>query len=112
MTISTFELHLGATGHGTIIVNGVDISDQVTGIALVSRPREVTKLTVELVGEGPIEGLGDVTVVRSSKTLAAFLANIDADELEKAALARLDGFGDANATQAMLHVLSEWAGAL
>lgn len=109
MTISSFELRVGATGNGNVVVNGVDLSDQVTGVALVARPREVTKLTLELVGEGPVEGLGEVTVVRSSAGLAAFLANIDPDELEQAALTRLGGLGDGSLTAAMLTVLAEWA---
>lgn len=109
MTISRFEINLGATGRGSIVVNDVDIADQVTGLALVARPGEVTKLTLELVGEGPIEGLGEVTLVRSSATLAAFLRNIDPDELEKAALGRLGGLGDGNLTAAMLEVLAEWS---
>lgn len=109
MTISKFELNVGATGQGSVVLDGVDISAKVTGLSLVSRPREVTKLTLELVADGPVEGFGEVLVVRSSETLTAFLANIDPDELEQAALARLGGLGDGSLTAAMLTVLAEWA---
>lgn len=107
MTISSFELHLGATGQARAVVNGVDISDHVSGVALVSRPREVTKLTIELIGEGPVEGLGEVSIIRSPMPMAQFLRGIDADELERVALERV-GMGD-SLTKTMLDLLAEWA---
>lgn len=41
--------------------------------------------------------------------IVEFLAAIDPDELEKAALARLESFDDTTATAHMLELLSEWA---
>lgn len=109
MSIASFSVTAGATGTRQVVINGVDLSDQVGGLGVVCRHGTVTKLTVELFGDGPIEGLGDVTIVRGAAPLAAFLANIDPEELERVALSRLEGLGDGNLTRAMLAVLAEWA---
>lgn len=109
MGLSRFELDVAAVRGGKVVVDGVDISDRTAGLVLKARPGEVTRLIVELYGEGPVEGLGHVEFVNATAPLAEFFAAIDPEELEKAALDRLDGFGDRSATQAMLDVLSEWA---
>lgn len=63
--------------------------------------------------EAAFEGLARVSVAEASDpgpAAAIFLAAIDAEELERAALARPDlGTGPQSLTQAMLLQLQEWA---
>lgn len=107
MSSVRFELDLYLNGTGRLVVDGTDISTQVRSISVDSRVGQPPRLLVEQIGEGHIEGVAELTVV-APLDLAAFFRDIDPEELEKAALARL-GFGEDNATRAMLDVLSDWA---
>lgn len=108
MSLSRFELELNANGPGRVVIDGVDISDRAAGVLVDARPGQPPRLVVELVGEGGIEGLGEALASSPASDLAEFFASIDPEELEKAALSRL-GFGDSDATQAMLDILRDWA---
>lgn len=73
---------------------------------------EATKVYLEIAGTGAVEGDGIVHVVApaSRATIADWLATIDPDELEKAALDRMSGLGGGSTGEAMLAVLRGWAG--
>lgn len=107
--IAEFQIQTTLAGAERIVIDGVDISDRVSSFALVSRPGEVTRLTVELRACGPVEGLADVAFIAPAVDLAHFFAGIDADELERVALDSLGAFDDVGATQAMLNTLAAWA---
>jgi len=107
MTLSQFRIELRPNGASAVVVDEVDISDRVGGLSLFAHPGGPARLTVELLGEGGIEGLGEVTATRNSD-LAEFFDNIDAEELERVALERV-GFGNSNVTQTMLDILRDWA---
>lgn len=108
MTLSRFELKLAANGTGQVVIDGVDISERVGALRLDVAAPQAPRLAVELVGEGTVEGLAEVTFQSPGVDLGRFFANLDPEELEKEALGRL-GFDDANVTQAILSVLTDWA---
>lgn len=111
--MSTFRLVLPAvSGPGSSIeVDGQPVKN-VRSIAVKAEVGEATKLYVEMIGEGTIEGEGVVHVVRDDNrsTVADWLANIDPDELEKAALDHMGGLAGGSTGAAFLDVLRGWAG--
>lgn len=105
--LATFQVLAGATG-GRIVVNGQDVTGQVAGARLDLDPRDVPRLTLQLLGAGEVEGEGIVQITRDGQAeAAAWLAGLDPEALGAEALNR-GGFGRSPAA-AMLEVLVEWA---
>jgi hypothetical protein len=103
------RVKLGATGHGLVEVDGIDLSGKVAALAFDARAgTTVNKLLLELVGDVDLEALAQVTVMRTGRKYAEVLAEVDAAALEAEALRRLEGFDDRSLTEVMLAVLGEW----
>lgn len=111
-------MRITATGRSaTVEVDGRDIGRSLSGIRLehwAGQPPELT-LAVSPAAVGEVfEGMARVVVGQQpdpGPAASAFLAAVDAGELERTALARvdlLDG-GQHEMTRAMLTVLGEWA---
>lgn len=105
-----------------VAIDGVDITDRLLGLQVSQRARELPTVILDVLpgsGQGPIaelDGLAKVYVATEEDPLdpgpaaAAFLAAIDAELLEKAALSRLDLQNEAyGLTRAMLATLVEWS---
>lgn len=109
--MTPFRITPSPVGVGTVEIDGRPVAG-VRSVAVKAEAGEATKVYVELTGEGTIEGEGIVHVVTpgSRSAVADFLAAIDPDELEKAALDRMRGFGGGSTGAAMLDVLRGWAG--
>lgn len=111
--MTPFRLVLPLVGTPEIEVDGKRVSNA-RSVAVKAEVGEATKVYVELVGEGTIEGEGIVHVVRDGvdtrDTLTDWLAQIDPAELETAALARMGGLGGGTTGEAVLDVLRGWAG--
>lgn len=111
--MTAFKLFFPAAGGpGTKIeIDGKPVLNA-TSIAVKTAIGEVTKVYVEMLGEGTVEGEGIVHVVRdgTADSIAAWLAQIDPDELEKATLERFGLLGDGSVGASMLEVLGRWAG--
>ena len=111
--MTPFRIVLPAANPGAtqIEVGGHPVTN-VRSVAVKAEAGEATKLYLELVGDGTVEGDGIVHVVTpaSRDAVAVWLAAIDPDELEKAALDRMSGFGGGSTGAAMLEVLRGWAG--
>lgn len=61
------HLEIDRSGFGKTIVGGVDISNQVTGIAVWIEPGEPTRVEVRVVGDVSLDAKeADVTLVRSA----------------------------------------------
>ncbi|MFC7219664.1 hypothetical protein ACFQLX_16050 [Streptomyces polyrhachis] len=105
----------GSVG-GWVEVDGLDVSRQVSGYSLRQRAGQAVDLVLHLspAGQGEFDGLVRVAIGVShdpGPAAAAFLAAIDARELERHVLARhdlLDG-GPYEMTRGMLGLLREWA---
>lgn len=80
------------------------------GETVIEAHGEATKVYLELLGYGTIEGEGIVHVVKGGSDIGEWLSQIDPDELEKAALDRMGGFGSPSTGAAVLEVLRGWAG--
>ncbi|MCX4858329.1 hypothetical protein [Streptomyces canus] len=101
---------------GTVVLDGRDISDNVSGYQLSRRAGlpAVLVLYVSPLVTDDFEGLAHVVVgdpPDPGPAAAAFLDAIDAGELERHVLARhdlMDG-GPHELTRAMLQLLREWA---
>lgn len=110
--MSTFRLTLPLVGgrDTKIEVDGKPVSDACS-IAVKSEVGGATKVYIELVAGGTLEGEGIVHVVKDGTTAVAdWLAMIDPDELEQAALAGMGALSGLSTGAAMLEVLRGWAG--
>lgn len=110
-----FSITAHPNGTGQLVVDGKDISRQVTGVAFQTRGYgHPPLLQLTLLGEGTIEGLGEVQLVRSQdgpdgEMIASFLSSLDAHQLEKDVLegmGLLEGDGESNFTTALLKRLA------
>lgn len=93
-----FRVSLGLLGRGKVEVDGRDVSEQVRGLSVTARTDEPTRLYLEHVGEGEIEGEGIVHVVSDldqRQVVAQFLASLDVEAVEKDVLNESGGYGDA-----------------
>ncbi|WP_180685915.1 hypothetical protein [Streptomyces gossypiisoli] len=107
------------TAHGdtaTVEIDGERVNPHAVGAYTVSQlPGEPAHVVLHLTDqdETRFAGLARVSVADvpdPGPAAAVFLAAIDAEELERAALARADlGTGPHSLTQAMLTQLGEWA---
>lgn len=111
MSTAHFEITTDAVGHGSVVINGEDVSRRVSGVAVVAEAGQATVVTLRHVGgTAEISGEGIVRVQGDADGIAGFLDGIDAQALEAEVLARLGGFGAASSTMgAVLDVLKEWA---
>lgn len=108
--MTPFRLVLPAASPGAEIeVDGKPVTNAVS-VAVKAEVGHVTKLYLELVGDGTIEGEGIVHVVKPGPNVGEWLSHIDPDELEKAALDRMGGLDGGSTGAAMLAVLRGWAG--
>lgn len=115
MGLARFRAHLD----GPAI--GLDVNDEpvpaVRAMALQVARGQVPRLILELDADGVLEGEGIVEVRReeaaagvdAGPAVAAWLANIDAEELSKAAMERMDWGEDADVVVQALAVLRSWA---
>lgn len=88
MAMAKFRLNLTPAGIGsTVEINGVDQADHVRALALRSQHKEITTLTLELIGEAVVEGEGIVEVARQPNDedlrgyLLEWLSEVDADQI-------------------------------
>ena len=111
--LAEFRVNVSATGRGAVEVNGEDVSGRVSAVEFASRVGQPPLLRLFMVAEGEISGRGVVQVVPDGQPagtdVAAFLADIDPDLLEKEVLRRC-GWGNDNTMEVALAVLQEWAG--
>lgn len=110
-SIQKFEIDLSAVGERRVVVNGVDLSDQVSRVTVDTQALAVPIVYLEGHGIGTITGEGVVIErVDDRESVVAFLEAVDPDRLEKVALegAGLEGTA-AGPTEAMLETLKRWA---
>lgn len=109
-----FAITTDASGHGTISVDGHDLSKEVLGFELVVASGERPSLVVHMPGAGEVVGNGLVTVMRDPteqemrERLGAWLAELDPAVIDAEASARLTGMRDSYAAR-VIEVLAEAA---
>lgn len=112
MGLVPFDISV-APANNRVIVDGQDISSQITRVTIDAQGHDVPKVFVEMIGEGRIVGEGIITQVLDldpREAVLEFLNNIDAGALEGAALERCGGFGSDETTgQAFINALIEMA---
>jgi hypothetical protein len=105
-------------GKPSVIVGDHEVRDYLAGIQIIADPIMGTRVQLEVpqhrLDRVEFEGLAVVEINTYADdpgpAAAAFLSAIDAGELEKAALARLDLDSEEHATtRAILRQLIEWA---
>lgn len=106
-------------GSPTITIDGQDVKNDVAGIVIEMDPKHTPRVTLTVpadrVQATHFEGLAVTELMTVAQpdpgpAAAAFLAAIDAETLEKAAMNRLDLLnGPHELTKAMLRQLTEWA---
>jgi hypothetical protein len=105
------QLEVDALGYGTVVVDGIDLSDQVSRMTLDARVGEPTVLYLEAKRGGVIQAQGLVLDRTSGdEEVLQFLRSIDPPALEAEALGMLGlGLeGVATVPEAMLAVLQKW----
>ena len=114
--IRQVELDLNAFGHGTCVIDGVDVSSFVGRVTVDadSRGDTLTRVYLELAAGHQITAeLEALVSVKSDPDaeILAFLRNCDAIALEAEAMAKLDGLNGTitSPTVAILATLQEWA---
>lgn len=111
MSTASFRLIVGPVGLGSVEVNGEDISNLVSGAAVVAEVDQPTVVTLRHVGDtAEISGQGIVQVRPAGDTdgIAAFLESIDPKELERVVLEGL-GPGSGSPIAEALDHLKRWA---
>lgn len=107
-----FDIEVDALGAGRCEVNGVDVSKQVSGVAVVAEPGQPTVVTLRHIGTVEISGDGIVQVMpaESEDAVVSFLDQIDAKELERVTFERMGGgLGGGSPIAEALDQLKEWA---
>ena len=107
--------HIGivvdALGHGTVAVDGCDLTHAVQGISLDVRAGQITRVLLELSPSAvTVDGMAVVEQAVPAdmlEQLGRLLAAVDPVTLEQRALAVEDLTGDAPVTRAILTVLGE-----
>lgn len=107
--------HIGivvdALGHGTVAVDGCDLTHAVQGISLDVRAGQITRVLLELAPSAvTVDGMAVVEQAVPAdmlEQLGRLLAAVDPATLERRALAVEDLTGDAPVTRAILTVLGE-----
>lgn len=109
-----FAIDIDDTGHGTISVDGHDLSKDVLGFELVVASGDRPRLVVHMPGAGEVVGNGLVTVMRDPteeemrERLGDFIAALNPAELDVAVSARMTSMRDSYAAK-VLEVLAEAA---
>lgn len=111
------KIKMKGPGRAEILLHGVDIAPDLVGFQLTASPTDVPELVLLVGGRTSsgtdYEGMTRVVVGEQpdpGPAAAAFLAAIDAEALEKAALNRPDLDSERyGGTRAMLAQLIEWA---
>lgn len=104
-----FEVELTPIGRGgKVIVNGEDVSNQTSGVAVFSKVGEVTTLQVMTYAEGVVKGEGVVEVyVDNQRGLSEWLRQVNRSKVDELALARGGWGSDATLTDNVIEVLLE-----
>ena len=111
MTFANFDIHLPAAGRGArIVVNGEDVSDRCSRVAVESAAGEVTRVYLTSFAEGRIQGEGVVEVripadVDQREAVLEFLDNLDPSVIEQEVLASMGGLDGGSTGEAFLTVL-------
>lgn len=97
----------------TVELNGETVTAPLSAIAFQHRPGEPPRLALEVAGDGIVEGEGVVTVGPACDhddrdAVVAFLANIDAEQLNTAVMERM-GWGSGSTMAVALEVLRDMA---
>jgi hypothetical protein len=106
---------LDALGHGTVTVDGQDLTDSLCGVEVRSIRGEPTQVALHAARPVEYDGPALVTVVQHEQgsdpaAIGTWLSQVDPARLEQAALQRPDiGSGRHALTQALLTTLAEWA---
>lgn len=110
-SFATYELALGATGAGRVMVNGEDVSHSVAGVEVHAAPGRGTVLRLHMKpGVASLAGDGIIHIVEREASLegmADWLAAVDVSELDRLALDEVEGGESLTATA--LRILSRWA---
>lgn len=106
MANAQVRLELAPNGGGRVWVNGQELTELVTGWAMVNNPPSAPQLQLTLaVGAGEVEGLAAVAEVQPGvfdlDAVVAFLGMLDPAQLEADVLAGL-GYGDSGSYTAKL----------
>ena len=111
-TLPAVHVATDAFGHGTVTVDGHDLSNQITAggvtIQVGNQKDRITKVYVELMGGVTYDGPAEVTIVQGAHAVE-FLQSVNPDHLAKAALTR--GF-NRNPIEVALEVLIGMAQAI
>lgn len=117
MGLTPFEIVLPAGGlPAKIVIDGTDVSNNVSRVTVDMHASDrIPKVFLEMPGEGVLQGEGIVTQVVQVESqqdqrelMEAFLANLDPDLLESAALEKCGGLGGFRTGEAFLEVLKEY----
>jgi hypothetical protein len=110
MTTARFTIETDAVGFSRIAINGQDRTKEVSGYRVESVLGQPTVVTLWQSAKGEIQGEGIVYVEpHGSEDLAAFVEQLDPEEVEKAAIERDALDPTKSLTQHMLDVVADAA---
>lgn len=111
--LAKFEID-AAPGNTKVVVNGTDLTSNVTHLQLELAPGQLPRLTLRMTADGRIEGEGVVAVQSAqddvTQIVLDLVAGIDAEEWTRLAMNGIATLGTSPAEsfkQALLEMLSE-----
>lgn len=116
MHAASFDLTFGHFGPEKVFINGNDVTEAIAGVSFLSQDGQPPLIRLGLkpgIELHTIAGEGIVEVEPAANDAARWLANIDAQALDDAVMARMSMSGmsgGATPIQAALSQLREWAG--
>jgi hypothetical protein len=104
-----FSVHVDPLGYSTITVNDQDVTQHTQGFRVESAIGAPSVLTLFSSARGEIVGEGIVYVQPPSEDLAAFIEQLDPEEVEKKAIERSHMDPESSLTKLMLNVVADAA---
>ena len=106
--VSHTEINLGASGAGTVVVNGKDVTDNVDGLQLIVESGKIPRLLLHGKASASVKVDGIVERFTPGTGILEFLEVVNPTELEGAALDKVGVPVPEAFLEALREIATEW----